>query len=905
MARFNLLLLLLVVLPCLAEDTPHAVVSVEIVGPDGLPAFARVLAHPAGPLGEGTDQKVQEVDKSATLSLTPGQWVLSASVQGLASEPAVLRLNHGEVVWVTLTLAPAGTVEGRVTRPDGTPASGALVRCVIVTAELIVCAAATADADGRYELLVPPGPVYPYAESGGLLSLCGRVEAARESKTQCDLALLAGKSISGRILDKGGKGIPGAEVDAFPLDHPPSGRTPYFRRSTVSGADGGLGFAHLPEGDYLVCVNEKGHVSESRDRVAAGTANLDITLKDGGRIEGKVILPEGVAGCSVMVGVLGGGGTMGGRKANPVRDDGTFVIELLLQGLYSVVAQAKGYAPAFSNSVDVQEGGTTGGVSLELSPGGALRGHVVAPKDGKPVYGARVSIGTDVHNAFHFSLIDHLLDSVTTDADGAFHWEDLPPGEYDLAVRHPDFGPQERSVRIEKEKTTEIEVELLSPARVFGRVVDAEGKPKEGAIVEVEGQGCVDTDKEGRYEHAGLTPGDVIVECRDGGTGLQFFDCQNSMSQRVHLDPVQSLEVNFPPESGVRVFGKVRCGEKVLSDAMVRMNPSIGVYGMTHTNANGEYEIRGLSPGNRDCYAWIAGGRELRFAIPEGVKEFRKDFDLPTGTISGRVCEAATGKPPETVGVTVFAECDQTEGPSMREAGSAEVKQDGTFEVIGLKAGKYTVIVRSSPLATEIVRNVEVPETGAAKPLEIDLIPGGRMRLCVSDENGKAIDSVFLYVWEMPSKIAIETVDPATRTDGQAGVYEIHVSLRPGDYVVGVLDRAHMPIGVPVHVTAGEQSLVKVTLRRGSMVNLTVKDAEARPVEDAAVVVFDADGNPIDLSLGLPDTNLLRNPGGKIGVPLPVGRYRGEVTSGDRKGTFEVTVKEQERAEVEVVVRAK
>lgn len=887
MARLNLLLSLLVILPCLAEDTPHAVVSVEIVGPDGRPARARLLAHPVGPLEEGTGEKVQEVNKSAPLSLPPGQWVLSASAEGLASEPALLELRHGEVVWVTLTLAPAGTVEGRVTRPDGTPASGARVRGLIVGADYLVCASATTDADGRYELFVEPGPVCPYAESEGLLSLCGRVEATREAKVSCDLTLLDGKSISGRILDKGGEGVPEAKVHVFSRDLPPDGRIPNFCRSVVSGANGEFEVAHLPEGAYGLYARAEGHIQEDPQQVTAGTAHLAITLKDGGRIEGKVILPEGVAGDQVMVGAVGVAGTFGRTKAIAVRDDGTFVIELLPQGLYSVVAQAKGYAPTFSNSVDVQEGGTTGGVSLELSRGGALRGHVVAPQDGKPVCGATVSIGTDLHNAWHFSPIDRLLDSVTTDADGAFHWEDLPPGKYELEVRHPDFGPQERTVRIEKEKTTEIEVELPSPARVFGRVV---------------GQGCTMSDKEGRYEHAGLPPGDVFVECREGGTGLGFFDFEYSMSQRVHLDPGQSLEVNFPPEGGVRIFGVVRCGKEILSDATVTMD-SPGSSGSKRTNANGEYELRGLAPGK--CYVRVVGMEQSRFEIPEGVKEFRKDFDLPAGKLTGRVRVAATGNPPEIVGVTVFAERDRTEGPSMREAGSCTAKPDGTFEVIALKAGKYTVIVRSYPLATEILRNVEVPENGAAKPLAIDLILGGGMRLCVSDEDGKAIENVFLALWEMPSKIPMEIIDPDRSESGRAGVYEIRESIRPGDYILGVIEGQHMPVGVPVHVTAGEDITVRATLRRGGMAILKVKDGDGDLVDDATVVVFDADGNPIDTSLGLPTKMTLgRPPAGTIGVPLPVGRYHGEVTSGDRKGTFEVTIKEQERAEVEVILRA-
>ncbi len=912
MVRTILLASFLAVLPsaCSGEDQPHAVVAVQIVAPDGPPVVAQVLAHASFVLGEGVDEVIQRVDRAASLSLSPGEWALSASAPGLASEPEILHLDHGEVASVTLRLVPAGMVQGRVTRPDGTPAFGVSVRGLIVTtwsqgsftAEAeAVCAAATTDAEGRYELHVRPGPIYPYAESGGLLSPCGRVEPAKGETATCDLALVEGKTISGRVLDREGRGLVGAELWVLPYDHPPGGRVPNFRRSVKTGEDGVFVVGHLPEGSYGVDASAEGHVREYREKVASGTSELEITLKDCGRIEGKISLPEGSLGEGVAVGVVPLGGTHSGASGSQVNQDGTFFVEGLAPGRYAVVARAKGFAPAIGDPVDVPEGGTVDGVVLELSPGGALHGHVVASKDGAPVFQAHLSIGTESRKSGKWAPIDHLLEGVTTDANGAFAWEDLAPGEYELSVRHPDFGPRERTVRIEREKKTEIEVKLPSAARVFGRVLDAGGKPKKGAIVDTMAHGRAVADDEGRYEIDGLPPGEITLCCREGGEGLGGFG--DSQVQKVHLDPGQSIEVNFPPSGGVRVFGVVRCGERVLPDVEVMMIPSDGTSRESTTNAKGEYEFVGLPPG--DCYA-TASGVQVSFAIPDGGTEFRKDFDLPTGALSGSVRIAATRKPPDIVGVTVFGEGDESEPFFMRMAGSARSKPDGTFEVIGLKAGKYTVIVRSSPLATEILRNVEVPETGAAKPIEIELVPGGRMHLLVVDEEGKGIDQVFLALWELPSKTPNETMDSTCSTSGQGGAYEILESFRPGDYVLGVFDHIHLPVGVPVHITAGEQAEVKATLGRGGMAILTVKDEEGKPVEDGAVVVLDAEGKPVDTTLGMPmGDRLPRGPGGKIGVALPLGKYRGEVTSGDRTGTFEATIQEGPPAEIDVVLRAK
>jgi hypothetical protein len=82
---------------------------------------------------------------------------------------------------------------------------------------------------------------------------------------------------------------------------------------------------------------------------------------------------------------------------------------------------------------------------------GTVRGNVRSKEDGAPVEGARV-------------LVRGVDRGAETGTDGGFELQ-LPPGDHDLSVVHPEFSALSRTgVRVDSRKTTELSLELRPAA---------------------------------------------------------------------------------------------------------------------------------------------------------------------------------------------------------------------------------------------------------------------------------------------------------------------------------------------------------------------------------------------------------------------------------------------------------
>lgn len=81
-------------------------------------------------------------------------------------------------------------------------------------------------------------------------------------------------------------------------------------------------------------------------------------------------------------------------------------------------------------------------------------------------------------------------DSALTDASGAFAFSGLAPGVYDVQAGHRSYpqrpmGPTRQSVTIRTGEETRVTLELVPGAMVSGRVVDEDGDPLAGCMVQV------------------------------------------------------------------------------------------------------------------------------------------------------------------------------------------------------------------------------------------------------------------------------------------------------------------------------------------------------------------------------------------------------------------------------------
>lgn len=115
-----------------------------------------------------------------------------------------------------------------------------------------------------------------------------------------------------------------------------------------------------------------------------------------------------------------------------------------------------------------------------MKKGVPIEGRVV-DEHGRPVAGAMVL--SAAHRGDVFSALKRF--AVTTDARGHFRTGQVREGEWFLLARARGHAPGEKSVKIGK-AVPQVEIGLGPPLPFFGRVVDPDGKPIEGAFVNVD-----------------------------------------------------------------------------------------------------------------------------------------------------------------------------------------------------------------------------------------------------------------------------------------------------------------------------------------------------------------------------------------------------------------------------------
>jgi hypothetical protein len=160
---------------------------------------------------------------------------------------------------------------------------------------------------------------------------------------------------------------------------------------------------------------------------------------------------------------------------------------------------------------------------------GRIEGVVIDAASHQPVKKATIFINflgpqpADTHN--------QARSTVTTDASGAFAFSNLAAGQYEVIVQHQNYpqtgmrGPRKTLQVVAGETAPSVTVELIPGATVSGRVVDEDGDPMSGCIVQPHpaknfNQGVPimrmpSSHEDGSYRIYGIPPGKytITVQC--------------------------------------------------------------------------------------------------------------------------------------------------------------------------------------------------------------------------------------------------------------------------------------------------------------------------------------------------------------------------------------------------------
>jgi protocatechuate 3,4-dioxygenase beta subunit len=569
----------------------------------------------------------------------------------------------------------------------------------------------------------------------------------------------------------------------------------------------------------------------------ATEVELDIQLVPPIVMSGTVALPDGRPAANMVLkaegyatwSTCGVAGWRGGTSRFDLRTDG--------QGGYSVVLPG-GDLTRYQLYISQEGVGSIGPVEIEtdvdcpdvrrdlhLTEGGTIEGVVIAAADRSPLAGAYVSFATG------HGLRGHAFGRrVETNEEGKFRFAPLPPGGYQLSVDFDedweegswvgvDEGlwavlnaePEWGTVGLAEGETAEVEFRMVKELVVTGRVLGPDGAPLPHAMLE---DMKVETDGEGCFVYR--------IRPRHGPYGKAYLESDISLAPRVQgVGIAVPVRVTFldaaPQEVEIHIVEPGAVTGRVVYEGTGRPVPGghvcicpIQPKGPQHPlDDSGRFEVRDMLPGQ---YNIDAGGPTTGKCVPgpatvtvrsgETVGPIEIEIEQKP-SIGGRILGLPAEKERELPhgGWSSFRlECIFAPAGRPERAAHADLdwQPDGSFTAwLLVPPGRYDVVLRGGysdlKLVSNVIRSVEITESGGATDLEFALSPGVTISGRVLAADGvtplpsiavlaRPISGDALLLIPQPMSKHEQPAPPGTDTDGD-GYFSIG-ALLPGEYEV-------------------------------------------------------------------------------------------------------------------------
>ena len=313
-----------------------------------------------------------------------------------------------------------------------------------------------------------------------------------------ELTLRPGSTISGVLRDKAGNGASGWFVSARPAGQ--GGGVPMGpganRTEEPTGPDGAFLLEGLLAGEaYELQVMGQAGLGPRRSGVTAPAEGIDLVVNGTGQVRGRVAdadsgraiadfqlryQPDAQGGMRFMM-RAGPGGGRGPYERQPFHaEDGSFVLEDVPAGRWTVEAEAPGYQTGSASAVSVVEGEATEGVEVRLSKGGVVTGRVLESRSGRPILDATVRAeqsGGEPRMGMLRIGGEGGDNEAATDADGRYELAGLAPGTWIVTASHAGLERGDRERRAQGRAR-----HSRHPARPrrLGRRIRARGRPPGG-----------------------------------------------------------------------------------------------------------------------------------------------------------------------------------------------------------------------------------------------------------------------------------------------------------------------------------------------------------------------------------------------------------------------------------------
>jgi len=912
---------------------------------DGVPAFHRTWVA-----ADGTFE-LRGVDPTV-------DWILVSHPPRLASAISdEIELVPGEEAELEVDLVRGSHISGTVENQSGKPLLGARVFVTNSDDDVgyermkLVARESLSRGDGSFDIFgVAPGELRVHAELAGYRKPIRKkleLEPGGE-ETGLVFKMRRGRALRGTVVWGDGTKAEGAILE---VGRDATGKT--------GGIDANLrtryGTAEADVAGQFEVVGLKRRASsiwawasrESGGRWVEGVARMDgvkaseeeeiqLVLRENPLLTGFVRDEEGnpVQNFELQIRTDDGAGSMmtvwmrkdqeSERSFNS--PDGSFRIERLDVGDYTVTAIAEGFASSTPLGFRLPIGFDTPPLEIELFGFSGVTGVVVDPR-GAPVPGAEVSLSMDSEESVDMLLAEVQAPvSVRTNGRGEFALNQLQPGEISLVAASSEWVGSEKTKLdlLPGELRSGVTIALRAGASMTVEVLDPTGKPADeyNVVVAGERQGprpfgnrsrsASQVDSNGWVEFNGLVPGEVTVTAYPlnpdgqlealGYLGEEFSDMNTSSRQRISAE----LEL-FDGETAHLVLGGIVEGlgdpVAVTGEVTLRGDPVSAFVTYTprqsslaaktkraQTDAQGRYKLELEFPGDYTVVVDPLGDDTARgslsvFRRVRPVEAMVFDFSIPAGRISGTIFNPDR-EPAGEVPVTLRRIGLPSTHSSGRNwfPGQFQTDSDGNYEFDGLEPGSYIVGAGSSMIALFLggaagfgrtLSDTVRLEEDEDRRVDIQLGASCEIRGDVVDRDGKPVNGATIFAFDA-SGVPVDGLSSTTSNASGRFIYE---GVAEGHYSFMARTKDQVsPLSKPVRVDENEGDRITLTIDEGVLlvIELLDRDGELLP---AKVGVADDRGRSMNdlrsfggalsaMNMGNPDE--LRS---RVG-PVAAGAYR-------------------------------
>jgi len=642
---------------------------------------------------------------------------LEGSQFGDSSAP--VKIESGEEATAILLLLKTVPFAGRVVDEFGVPVEGANVIAGIGKREGGYTSPSSfeyesTDAEGKFGFAgLGEGTIEIRIHTEEALPFSEKIQLTEGGETNREFVLSKGISISGKVVDEGGKPAFGAEVS---IEQPRDMHDPFSwgsdEKDVETDSEGRFSVDGLLAGGALLKIEHSDMIPLTKNIEISANAKPETlyVLKKGLTLVGKVVDRDGlpISEADVEVTIEDKGSDESYGKNAETGDDGSFRIAGLPAGSVDVAIEAEEFSPLTQEVVIEKE--MDAETTFKLEDGLVISGSIEEP-DGSLVEGLSMRVwgpsGPNSHT--HISKNPDISD------DGAFEVAGLARGKYTISFLDSESGRTVHSLS-DVEAGAEWALIILGARKTLTvQAVGPDGEPVGGAEVTIQRKddsnsfrmyssrgSDMTTDSQGRFQ----------TEVREGSKYEVTLRKRPLLDAKRILDLTGGAEELLPDpvemqlETGNMIKGVVvnsKDGSPVIG-AFVRGGRSAGPWGMhmnsfgddddetgERTDDEGRFVADGLPAGvvtltvHEDAEGkTVLATKKVSVVKGKKTEEVRIEID-EAGSISGAVVDK-DGKPVSRCTVMLYS----PDSPTEQKHEQAGV--DGSFLFERVAPGRYMLM---------------------------------------------------------------------------------------------------------------------------------------------------------------------------------------------------------------------